>query len=135
MAGEASGKALLEESDAAPVAKPHDELSCKDCHKSHSMVPPEENSEPCIKCHEDQTGKNSHPTGVTYKGEMPPEKLPLSKDGKLTCSTCHILHETESPVPALLRKKFNDLCKTCHYPDRHPKGHDSHPKEHTGQKK
>jgi predicted CXXCH cytochrome family protein len=101
---------------------------CEDCHKPHSMVPPLENDKPCIGCHEDQTGENSHPTGVVYSGEAPPEKLPLSKDGKLTCSTCHILHKTDSPAPDLLRKTFNDLCKTCHYPDRHPTGHTGHGK-------
>lgn len=116
---EASEAVVPKESGAAPVAKPHEKLLCKDCHKSHGMVPPEENSRLCLKCHEDQAGDNSHPTGVVHEGE-PPEGLPLSKDGKLICNTCHILHETKSPAPALLRKKFNDLCVICHFPDRKP---------------
>lgn len=110
---------------AAPVAGAHQQLSCDDCHKSHTMIPPVQNDAPCIKCHDDQTGDNSHPTGVAHKGE-PPEGLPLSKDGKLTCTTCHVLHETDSPAPVLLRMKFNDLCRACHYSDKPSEGHPKH---------
>jgi predicted CXXCH cytochrome family protein len=87
------------------------------------MIPPAQNSAPCVKCHEKETGKDSHPTGVDYEGTAPPEGLPLSKDKKLTCGTCHILHETGSPNPpaALMRKKFNELCTTCHYTGQEPK--------------
>ena len=125
---EVRGVVVTDESEAPPIAKPHEELECKSCHKSHSMVLPEENSAPCIKCHENQTGKDSHPTGVDYEGAAPPEGLPLSKDDKLTCGTCHILHKTEAPDPprALLRKKFDKLCKTCHYPDKKSAGHPTH---------
>ena len=110
-----------------PVARPHDKLECEDCHGAHSMAPLLDNSQACLKCHDDQAGEDSHPTGVVHEGD-PPKGLPLSKDGKLTCSTCHVLHETESPAPALLRKKFNDLCMSCHYPDRNPKDHSPHKK-------
>ncbi len=126
MPAQAAGEVVAGQSETQPVAKPHEKLECKDCHKSHSMVPPEENSRPCLKCHKDQTGKDSHPTGVAHDGE-PPEGLPLSKDHKLTCNTCHILHESESPAPALLRKKFNDLCRTCHYPRKKPGANTSAP--------
>jgi predicted CXXCH cytochrome family protein len=102
--------------EVPPVAKPHDELDCNECHKSHGMVPPNQDSRSCIKCHEDQTGEDSHPTGVVFEGE-PPEGIPLSKDGKLTCNTCHILHETKNPERSLLRREFNDLCASCHFPN------------------
>lgn len=114
-------------SETAPVAGPHDKLECEDCHAAHSMAPLLENSQACLECHDDQAGGDSHPTGVVHEGD-PPEDLPLSKDGKLTCGTCHALHETESRAPALLRKKFNDLCMSCHYPDTNPKDHSPHKK-------
>ena len=119
-ATEARGVIITEESDAPPISMPHEKLECKSCHKSHSMLAPEESNAPCVDCHEKQTGKDSHPTGVAYEGAEPPGGLPLSKDNKLTCGTCHLLHKTEAPDPprALLRKKFNVLCKSCHYPDK-----------------
>lgn len=121
------GAAATAPPEAVPVARPHDKLECEDCHGSHSMAPLLDNSQACLKCHDDQAGEDSHPTGVVHEGD-PPEDLPLSKDGKLTCGTCHALHETESPAPALLRKKFNDLCMSCHYPNRNPKDHSPHKK-------
>jgi predicted CXXCH cytochrome family protein len=111
--------------ETTPVAKPHDELDCNECHKSHSIVPPNQDSRSCIKCHEDQTGENSHPTGVVFEGE-PPEGIPLSKDGKLTCNTCHILHETKDPERSLLRREFNDLCASCHFPEGKKKEEPAH---------
>lgn len=119
-AAKASETAEGKKAEPPPVSKPHEKLPCEDCHKSHGVIPPEKTGRPCLKCHEDQAGDNSHPVDIPYKGEVPPEKLPLSVDGKITCNTCHILHEPESSVPALLRKKFNDLCMTCHYPDKKP---------------
>ena len=122
-----AAETVKRESEALPVAKPHEQLECKDCHKSHSMIPPARTGRPCVRCHEDQMGDDSHPTGVAPEGEVP-EDLPLSLGGKITCITCHVLHETESHetesrARSLLRKKFSDLCMSCHF--RHMKT-DSH---------
>ena len=102
------------------VAKPHDDLSCKDCHGDHVTNSLDKTDRPCIKCHKDQTGKDSHPSGISHEGEAP-KGLPLSKEGMITCYTCHILHETEVSTPGLLRKKFDDLCMSCHMPRHRPK--------------
>lgn len=102
-----------------PVAKPHKDLSCEDCHIVHGAKLLVDTGQSCITCHEDQVGDDSHPTNVPHTGE-PPAGLPLSKEGHITCYTCHVLHETKSPVARLLRKKFDVLCMTCHFPGETP---------------
>ncbi len=111
----------------APIAPPHEEQSCEDCHSVHGMKLLDDSGRVCVKCHEDAAGKDSHPTNITHEGE-PPEGLPLSKDGNITCYTCHVLHETEPVVNGLLRKEFDALCITCHFPGV-AKGNDSKPIE------
>jgi len=103
------------EKKVAPVAAPHEAQSCEDCHSVHGMKLLDDSGRSCLKCHEDAAGKDSHPTSIAHEGE-PPEGLPLSKDGTITCYTCHVLHETTPVVDGLLRKEFDALCMTCHFP-------------------
>lgn len=101
--------------EPAAVAGPHESLACEDCHVDNGKSRSSEVGKSCERCHHDQTGTDSHPSDVPYTGS-PPKDLPLSKEGKVVCTTCHVLHKTNRPAEKLMRKPFNELCMTCHYP-------------------
>jgi predicted CXXCH cytochrome family protein len=65
----------------------------------------------CLECHPDRSGSNEHRIDIAPSMEV--VGLPLSKDGKITCATCHDPHE-KSGYPMLLRVKPSELCFTCH---------------------
>jgi len=108
---------------------PHVSLACSSCHReipedtsylsavnSLNMKP----SELCMSCHPDYA--NIHP--VDWKPSMSiPEYLPLDGEGKLTCTTCHRLHDPNAEFQLLrgfLDGEFQhrrDLCFACHGSD------------------
>lgn len=67
----------------------------------------------CLRCHYD--GPITHPVGIP-NSKKPASDLPLSKDGKITCVTCHFGHSTQNANGQLLRKnnRRGGLCLTCH---------------------
>ncbi|MBI5206783.1 MAG: hypothetical protein HY934_03235 [Candidatus Firestonebacteria bacterium] len=108
-------------------ANPHLDLDCTECHaktpkrgvdtvKTVTFIENDFNSL-CTKCHSSES--NIHPVGV--KPPFPvPEYLPLSKDGKNNCVTCHDPHAKDT-ANALLRGfddgryvMRTDLCYDCH---------------------
>jgi predicted CXXCH cytochrome family protein len=69
-------------------------------------------SELCVGCHADRRGLNEHK--VDMVPSMKVVELPLSKEGKITCATCHDPHETGG-YPMLLRARPAELCFKCHF--------------------
>ena len=67
----------------------------------------------CLRCHYD--GPITHPVGVPNSKKAAPD-LPLSKDMKITCITCHFGHSTQNTNGKLLRKnnRKGGLCLSCH---------------------
>ncbi len=74
----------------------------------------------CGECHRDMTKFVSHPVEISPAGIELPSDLPLSWDGKMTCSTCHDIHATPHTVfssrTGLLRRPGGGkyLCSACH---------------------
>lgn len=67
----------------------------------------------CLRCHYD--GPITHPVGIPNTKKAAPD-LPLSRDGKITCITCHVGHSDQDRNGQLLRKNNHRgaLCLTCH---------------------
>ncbi|MHB8882580.1 MAG: cytochrome c3 family protein [Thermodesulfovibrionales bacterium] len=90
---------------------------CSSCHRSapHSAAAGTLLKAPlsglCLECHPDRMGTAEHKIDVVPA--MKSGELPLGKDGKMTCITCHDPHE-KSGNPKLLRILPSDLCLTCH---------------------
>lgn len=64
----------------------------------------------CVVCHPVHPGRD-HPVNVVSKSS--PDKLPLGKEEKITCNTCHEPHGKDTSGK-LLRMEFNKLCVVCH---------------------
>lgn len=66
----------------------------------------------CQKCHGGAKAPHQadHPVFVVPNGEIP-SQFPLDTQGRLTCSTCHSMHETD---PVLLRTGESWGCPECH---------------------
>lgn len=64
----------------------------------------------CLGCHQNSK-RNDHSVGVVQK--IIPEGLPLDKENKVTCITCHEPHG-KGTFEKLLRMEFNTLCRACH---------------------
>ena len=69
-------------------------------------------SELCAECHPDRRSPNEHK--VDLVPFMKVVGLPLSKEGKITCATCHDPHDTGG-YPMLLRARPAELCFKCHF--------------------
>ena len=97
---------------------PHDYNDRSNCSVCHKEEPPALNLDPiatCTKCHPGNVGNHPvsrHPLGQTPKINVP-SFLPLSKDGKIVCFTCHDPHN-KSKSADLLRVDFTKLCASCH---------------------
>ncbi|MBI5418379.1 hypothetical protein HZA55_10645 [Candidatus Poribacteria bacterium] len=106
---------------------PHNELDCTECHakkptrgvdtvKTVTFVK-EDFNELCTNCHSAES--NIHPVGRKPPFKVP-EYLPLDKEGKNTCVTCHDLHAKDTKN--VLLRGFDegryivrtDLCYDCH---------------------
>lgn len=89
--------------------------ACNDCHivddKTGGMALKASLSQLCLECHADRRNPGEH--RVDMVPSMKVDKLPLDKDGKITCATCHDPHE-KSGYPMLLRDAPADLCEKCH---------------------
>lgn len=86
---------------------------CSVCHKDVDKDPgalKADINQICLGCHE-KSKRNDHPIGLVPA--IKPKELPLDKEGKITCVTCHEPHGWK-PYDKLLRMEFNSLCKACH---------------------
>ncbi|MDH4161903.1 MAG: cytochrome c3 family protein [Nitrospirota bacterium] len=77
-------------------------------------------SELCGRCHRREDTILSHPVEMIPLDAVVPRDLPLSWDGKMTCSTCHDMHAT-APLAGeglrrLLRRPVDGraFCEVCH---------------------
>jgi predicted CXXCH cytochrome family protein len=104
-------KAAFEVYPAEQVAAakdPHDfrgKALCQRCHTPDLKLTNAPNAL-CVECH--RFGHGNHPVEVVQK--TPAKDLPLLAGGRVACHTCHDPHQKKS----VLRKGFNDLCRSCH---------------------
>lgn len=105
---------------------PHGKKDAKSCVVCH-VSPPVEGSVPgrennlrfggdivklCSDCHEGY--KHMHPVKIAVAPDMKsPEDLPLDRDGKITCITCHDVMEAQG-VHRRRRMVGRSLCLNCH---------------------
>ncbi len=82
---------------------------CSDCHTRGKALKKPTVNELCLSCHPDNT--KDHILGMSPKTQ--PAGLPLDKDKKMTCITCHEPHG-KGTVDKLLRMDKASLCAACH---------------------
>jgi len=105
---------------------PHGRKDAKACVVCHVSVPPEGSSPPkennlrfggdivalCASCH--GSYRHMHPVKIAVAPDMKsPEDLPLDRDGKITCITCHDVMEGHGVVRKR-RMVGKALCLNCH---------------------
>jgi predicted CXXCH cytochrome family protein len=84
---------------------------CTVCHVSHNGgLVKQPLTELCVICHKERLQEGEHIVDIVPKYPVPRD-LPLTKDGKLTCITCHDQHSRE---PMMLRMETMILCNKCH---------------------
>ncbi len=96
---------------AETAIKAHND--CTVCHVDAISDPGKLKAGPnelCLTCHQSSKG-NDHPVGIVPA--LKPRELPLDKENRITCVTCHEPHGKQ-PYDRLLRMEFNSLCKSCH---------------------
>lgn len=91
------------------VAGSHASKQCEDCHL-------EDEVKDCSACHDSKS--NPHPVGIKLTRPAPPE-MPLDKEGRLLCRTCHKLHGGDPSIQYVMRDEnaFSTLrgfCSSCH---------------------
>ncbi|MBF0327832.1 MAG: cytochrome c3 family protein [Nitrospirae bacterium] len=84
---------------------------CNICHESHhGFIIKRDVTELCKDCHKERISAGEHKVDVQPTMDVPKD-LPLKKDGKITCITCHDSHSKEY---LMLRYKSVELCYKCH---------------------
>ncbi|MBI5025793.1 MAG: cytochrome c3 family protein [Nitrospirae bacterium] len=84
---------------------------CIFCHESpKGGVVKKPLTELCLGCHRERIGMGEHPVGMIPRISIP-SGFPLTKDGRLTCISCHDPHSQE---PMMLRVQPIALCNACH---------------------
>lgn len=82
---------------------------CSDCHTRGRALKAATINDLCLSCHPANT--KDHVLGVVP--QKAPIGLPLDRDRKMTCDTCHEPHG-KGTVGKLLRMDKATLCATCH---------------------
>lgn len=103
------------------------EQQCPDC---HAVTPVKGKRETlrmkasiqylCSRCHSSHIENSiSHPVEMTPLSALPPSDLPLSWEGKMTCSTCHDIHASSGGPRRYLRRNVtgSEFCSACHTRD------------------
>lgn len=107
----------LESKAESSYVNPHIKGATGFCGECHSN-PPEllaGNVAVCVRCHKSSTADHPvtrHPIDRVVRITTP-SPLPLTRDNKIVCSTCHDPH-AGSGFRAFLRVKYNTLCIQCH---------------------
>jgi len=85
---------------------------CETCHVTRTDEMPlrEPLSGLCTGCHPDRVEADHK---VDIVPSMDVGELPLDKDGRMTCVTCHNPHD-RGDVRAMLRVAPEELCGRCH---------------------
>jgi hypothetical protein len=131
---------------------------CKTCHRETPSQLPENSTRTvlpkaddfildpvamCVSCHKDEEGEGTHPVGGSPDYSVPAD-LPLDKDGRVSCLTCHHVHgsiesDHQCASASALDRLFNrkhlrksyllrrdnprgELCKACHQTTAQKKG-------------
>jgi len=112
------------------------EQQCRDCHamtpikgKRETLKMKAPIQELCLRCHNDYLeNSQTHPVEMAPVSALPPADLPLSWDGKMTCSTCHDIHAaSQASLPhgrGSLRRNVAgaELCSACHIGSANTRG-------------
>lgn len=88
---------------------------CKICHGTDTSKLSFDPVTTCTRCHEGNVANHPvsrHPIGKATKIYIP-GSLPLTKDGRMVCYTCHEPHN-KSQYQKMLRIPYFKLCATCH---------------------
>ena len=89
---------------------------CSYCHVTSDKTVQQQLKAPlsglCLECHPDRRGPNEHKVDIVPS--MKVVELPLSREGKITCATCHDPHGTAG-YPMLLRAGPAEICFKCHF--------------------
>ena len=89
---------------------------CGYCHVTSDKTAQQELNAPlselCVGCHPDRGSPNEHKVDIVPS--MKVAELPLSKEDKITCVTCHDPHGSGG-YPMLLRASPEALCVKCHF--------------------
>ncbi len=110
--------ANAEDSSKEPVINPHTRRSEGNCSYCHTRRPPQlidDHVGTCTNCHIGNIENHPvtrHPIDVAVK-IMIPTPLPLTKEQRIVCSTCHDPHD-EHGYASLLRVQYRKLCVQCH---------------------
>ena len=99
---------------AAYAEIPDIKKDCSICHTSHKMAGyglKAPVSELCIGCHPDRKAPEEHKVDIVPK--MTVSALPLDKEGRINCITCHDPHG-KAGFEKMLRAPQKDLCRMCH---------------------
>jgi len=112
-------RAALSPEDTREIIDPHDAKGGQSrCSACHTAKPPELSFDPvttCVKCHAGNV--DSHPVSRHPVGEVArirvPSFLPLTRDGRMVCYTCHDSHN-KTRIKKMLRVEFQSLCSSCH---------------------
>lgn len=95
-------------------------VGCLDCHRRLPFYSPvtftEETSGVCQGCH--QQSRHAHSVQAIPSMPIPPD-MPLDKQGRITCYTCHTYHigytDAEGNKAYFLRRQRGKvLCFSCH---------------------
>lgn len=91
---------------------PQIKKDCGICHVSHmgGTLLKEPLSGLCIGCHSDRVEADH---AVDIVPSMDVGGLPLDRDGRMTCATCHDPHDGRG-MEAMLRVEPEELCGLCH---------------------
>ncbi len=95
-----------------PLGPHGDKEKCLTCHQNKNgryILVLEDSVKLCSKCHVQRGG--NHP--VLKKPKRMIKKLPLNKEGRMVCYTCHEPHN-RSRYQFMLRMELNSLCINCH---------------------
>lgn len=101
-------------------ANAHQTKECTVCHVSHNGGAVKKPlTELCVSCHPKLVLAGNHKVEInpqyTVFQNVPltpvPQNIPLTKEGKITCITCHDQHSQKS---SMLRMEYMVLCNSCH---------------------
>ncbi len=121
------------------VGVPHSfkENECTKCHvgnptgKKSPLPLTAPQKELCVSCHKNLDATSYHPVGMRPTHIRVPADMPLSKEGHVTCATCHDIHapdKTPLGKPShFLRRQVSgrQFCAICHVEEdtKAAKGH------------
>lgn len=116
--------AAAAEKKAGKGEDPHARKDAKGCLACHVSVPPAGAADPALRFGGDPTAlcaschggySHMHPVKITVAPDMKsPEELPLDREGRITCITCHD-PMVEKGIHTKRRVTGRGLCLNCHF--------------------